>query len=293
MKKVKATNNLIQNGDFEETKNTQWMYSLTGNPIEVSEEEHEGKNSYAEIKTTQSIFQRTFFHPNDSGTITLSIRGMLPVIVSVMDASLAEPTVYWSGEATPDNSNEWKVETLAFALGDNLGSDLCLHFQAKWDQNADATVDIDNIKIESEAGAVINNGDFENGAASWTDSLTGSAIQTSDEDVVEKNHFARIHPTESIFQRHAFKSNQSGTIKGKLRGVLGATVAILDASTPDAKPYWSTNIAGSRTDFTEFTADFNLGDVDGQDLCLHFQADYHQNPDEYVDIDDVSMTINQ
>jgi hypothetical protein len=294
MKNAKANDNVIQNGDFELVPNTQWMYSLTGSPIEVSDEVVVIQNRYVEIKTTQSFFQRTSFKPNDSGTVTFSVRGELPVTVSIMDATLSNEPAAWSEEVPVQDNEGWTVITLPYALGDDLTADMCLHFQANWDQNTDATVDIDNVILDSEAGSTITHGDFESGWASWTDSLSGSAIQTSTEEVEGTNHFARIHSTASIFQHYSFKSNQSGVVKVWLRGDLGITVAIIDVSDPQAIPLWSQTIMGNSTDFFEFPLDFNIGEVgeDDQGLALHLQADNNQNLDEYVDIDNVSMIIN-
>lgn len=293
MKNAKANANVISNGDFELVPNTQWMYSLTGSPIEVSDEVVVVTNRYVEIKPTQSIFQRTHFTPNDSGKITFSVRGELPVTVSIMDATLNNEPAAWSEEVPVQDNEDWTVVTLSYALGDDLTSDMCLHFQAKWNQNADATVDIDNVILDSEAGSTITHGDFESGWTSWTNSLTGSAIQTSTEDNEGVNHFARIHSTESIFQRHSFKSNQAGTVKVSVRGDLGVTIAIIDVSDPLAKPLWSADIGGDHPDFYEYQARFNLGAVGDQDLALHFQAQYNQDTEAYVDIDNVILTLTQ
>lgn len=291
MKNVKENGNAINNGDFESENNIQWMYSLTGSPIEVTDEIIEVKNKFVEIKTTESIFQRLNFKANDSGTIGLSVRGDLPVTVSVMEASAADPVVFWSEEVQGYNEN-WTPVTLQYTLGAELGPDLCLHIQAKWDQNAEATVDIDNVTLQSDAGTPLSNGDFESGGIQWIYSLTGSAIQTKDETVQRTNHFARFHQTESIFQRYTFKSNQSGSVRLQMRGELGVTVSIMEASSITPKVFWTGTVASGNGDWLEYMLRFNLGTVDGQDLCLHFQADYDQDQEKNLDIDNVFLTFN-
>lgn len=289
---AKENHNEIINGDFESTSNKEWIYSVTGNPVEVEEEIIEEKNSFVEIKTTESVFQRTNFLPNESGVIGLSVRGKLPVIVSVMEASSATPVTFWS-EEVPGNNKEWKSVILKYSLGNKLGSDLCLHIQAKWDENSSTTVDIDNVTLQGYSGTSILNGDFESGGDHWIYSVSGSAVQTKDEIITRENHFARIHPTESIFQKYSFKSNESGTIRFKMRGKIGGKVSIMDALSVRENECWSYSFSNNNEDWHEYVSPFSLDTVRGNDLCLHFQADYDDNHGKNFDLDDVILILNK
>lgn len=139
----------------------------------------------------------------------------------------------------------------------------------------------------------IDDGDFEKtGSGNWIYSKTGNPIGKEEEEIKVNNQYARFYHTESISQAvNGIREGYSGSVTFKLRGVLGVTVSLYEPGTENT--VWSSPVAANPgTDWQESTVSFTKLENVPDRLSLRFQAVYSTNAEDYVDIDDVSATID-
>lgn len=137
-------NNILHNGDFEDSNDHGWMSSV--NNTQINPEGEKVTNHFAKIPETQSIYRDISLSKNTKYRVKISSRGSVSGVVSFIDI---EEKTFYQFIINSSHNNVWGEELFELSTDSKADKVNEFHIEASWSSNGGAHLDVDNISVEA------------------------------------------------------------------------------------------------------------------------------------------------